>query len=91
MSISVGFGGISNPSSIYDTIEPKNLSEKLDLAEAKESSKHPLINIIKNKPELHKRSKSNNTNHSSISLGSSGQNNKKSYKRKNIGKRGRTG
>ena len=56
MSISVGFGGISNPSSIYDTIEPKNLSEKLDLAEAKESSKHPLINIIKNAPPTSQQS-----------------------------------
>ena len=70
------------------TKEIDYLNNKIKIQDDKlikiESSLETVINILKNKPELDKRSKSNNTNHSSISLGSSKRNNKKATKEKII-------
>ena len=68
------------------TKEIDYLNNKIKIQDDKlikiESSLETVINILKNKPEIDKRGKSNKKNHSSISLGSSEQNNKKSNKRK---------
>ena len=64
------------------------LNNKIKIKDEKllkiESSLEAVINILKKKPELDKRSKSNNTNHSTISLGSKEKNDKKITNEKNI-------
>ena len=64
------------------------INNKIKIQEEKlikiESSLETLINIIKNKPEIDKRSKSTNIKNSSYSLDTNEKKDKKNYKRKNI-------